>query len=353
LEQYISIINEKCEKEMKNTRFQEKNKSISLGNTNIKQDELTIPGFNNYSTILQNKYNVQQLKSIAKHFKLKISGNKNELLSRIYTFLNLSNRIIKIQKLFRGHMNRQFIRCHGPAVFKRSICTNTSDFLTIDELTDLSFSQFFSYTDVDGFTYGFNIISLYNLILKSGKSVKNPYNRNDIPEIVVKNIRQLIRLSKILKIQVDINIQDVNLEISNEKSHDLRILDVFQSIDSLGNYSDASWFLSLNRIQLIKFMRELIDIWNYRAQLTIETKKKICPPYGDPFRNTNIISIQQEQTVKNIQKFILPFLEKLVNSGVDTDSKSLGAYYVLGALTLVNENAATSLPWLFQSVSYF
>jgi len=46
-------------------------------------------------------------------------------------------------------------------------------------------------------------------------------------------------------------------------------------------------------------------------------------------------------------------LEKFVNNGVDRDSKTLGAYYVLGALTLVNDSAASSLPWLFQSVSYF
>jgi len=32
---------------------------------------------------------------------------------------------------------------------------------------------------------------------------------------------------------------------------------------------------------------------------------------------------------------------------------ALGAYYVLGALTLVNPNAAAALPWLFQSVAYF
>jgi len=46
-------------------------------------------------------------------------------------------------------------------------------------------------------------------------------------------------------------------------------------------------------------------------------------------------------------------LEKFVNSGVDADNRTLGAYYVLGALTLVNEDAATSLPWLFQSLNYF
>jgi hypothetical protein len=63
--------------------------------------------------------------------------------------------------------------------------------------------------------------------------------------------------------------------------------------------------------------------------------------------------IHTESSLLNIKNVILEILETLVNSGVDRDSKSLGAYYVLGALTLVNESAATSLPWLFQSVSYF
>ena len=49
----------------------------------------------------------------------------------------------------------------------------------------------------------------------------------------------------------------------------------------------------------------------------------------------------------------LEVLEKLVNSGADKDSKALGAYYVLGCLTLVNEAASTSLPWLFESFVYF
>jgi hypothetical protein len=55
----------------------------------------------------------------------------------------------------------------------------------------------------------------------------------------------------------------------------------------------------------------------------------------------------------NVKKVIIEILEKLVNCGIDKDSKALGAYYVLGALTLVNENAATSLPWLFQSFGHF
>jgi hypothetical protein len=133
----------------------------------------------------------------------------------------------------------------------------------------------------------------------------------------------------------------------------LKILDIFQNIDSLGNYSDPQWFLSLNRQQILKFVRELHDIWSYRAQLLPETKRNICPPTGDPFRNITVNHILNETNIDNIRKIVYPLLEKFVNSGIDNDSKSLGAYYVLSALTLVNENAATSLPWLFQSVSYF
>ena len=60
-----------------------------------------------------------------------------------------------------------------------------------------------------------------------------------------------------------------------------------------------------------------------------------------------------EPNIEKIKQTALDILEKFVNTGIDKDNKSLGAYYVLGALTLVNENAAASLPWLYQSVSYF
>jgi hypothetical protein len=343
IEEYIEFIEKQCEMEIKLAKKTEK----------IGDDAISIPKFDEYFFITSNNYNVQQLKLIAKYYKLKISGNKSQLINRVYVFLKLSSNIVKIQKIFRGKLQRNYNKCHGPAFVNRSLCTNTTDFLSIEEMTSLPFSQFFSYKDVDGFIYGFDIISLYNLIIKSGKKVQNPYNRNEMPKEVMQNIRNLIRLSKLLKIPMDIDIKDVNDDISNQKGIELKILDIFQNIDSLGNYSDPSWFLSLNRQQMLKFVRELHDIWDYRAQLSPETKRNICPPNGDPFRNINASHILNETNIDNIRKIVYPLLEKFVNSGADNDSKSLGAYYVLAALTLVNENAATSLPWLFQSVSYF
>ena len=343
IDDYINYIYSNCEKTMPSIKKLEK----------VTNDNIIIPTIKTYDIIIRNNYNVQQLKTFAKYYKLKISGNKNELMNRIYIFLKLSSIIIKIQKIFRGYIQKKYNLLHGPAFFKRELCTNQSDFLTIEDMKDLPYSQFFSYKDNDGFIYGFDIISLYNLILKSGKTLKNPYNRNIIPCNVIADIRTLIRISKVLKIPIDIEIKDVSNDVSTTKSLELRILGLFQNIDSLGNYSDPSWFISLNRVQLLKFLREMVDIWNYRAQLSNEIKRLICPPSGNPFSNINNNIINNESNVDNLKKIILEVMEKMVNNGVDNDNKSLGAYYVLAGLTLVNTDAANSLPWLFQSVSYF
>ena len=223
----------------------------------------------------------------------------------------------------------------------------------MEPIEEINYHQFLSYKDLDGFIYGFDIGSLQNLYLKSGRNIKNPYNRSLFPIMVFKNINSIIQLSKILKIHVNLLLEDDTQNFSGEKIIEMRTLTLFQNIDSLGNYSDYKWFLSLNRIQIIKFVRELTDIWNYRAQLSNEIKRNICPPNGDPFRNLSTIYVHTEANINNVRKVVLEVLEKLVNTGTNKDNKTLGAYYVLGALTLVNEPAATALPWLFQSMSYF
>lgn len=347
LDEYIKFINEKAEMTIPTY------KSI----TKLEDENIVVPSIYNFKNITKYNYNVNQLKLFAKHHKLKISGNKKELISRLYIYLYLSYYAIKIQKIFRGMLLRKYIFLHGPAYKKRELCTNNTDFITMEEFSNLNLNQFFSYKDEDGFIYGFDLCSIYNLIYKNLVSKKNfgnnPYNRNKIPQGVFVNLKNIIHLSKVLKFNVNLEIEDDTKNISDEKSIELRTLSLFQNIDSLGNYSNPAWFLSLNRIQIVKFMRELIDIWNYRAQLSMEIKKNICPPMGDPFRNTNVTLISMEENIDKIRKNIIEILEKLVNSGVDRDSQSLGAYYVLGALTLVNSNAATSLPWLYQSVCYF
>jgi hypothetical protein len=314
---------------------------------------MTIPKFNESNMLLQFNYNVQQLKTIVSHYKLKLSGNKSQLVTRIFSFLYLSHFIVRIQKRLRGNLLRKYNKLHGPGFKNKALCTNATDFFTMDPLTELTNSQFYSLEDADGFIYGFDLLSFYNLIYKCDGQIKNPYNRLPISSENIVNFRSLLRLSRILKIPICTEIKDIHEEIPLKKSIELRSLSLFQNIDALGNYSNAQWFLNLNKPLLIKLIRELLDIWSYRAPLTIETKRAICPPLGNPF--SRLIHINQLQMIENIdevRKFTLEILERFVNLGIDRDSQCLGAFYVLGALTLVSQDAATSLPWLYQAVCY-
>ena len=314
----------------------------------INSDDFTIPKYNEYGWLNDYNYTLNQLRSICRSYKLAISGNKQQLTERTYNYLRNSVFAIKIQKIYKGHLQRRYDQTHGPAFMKRSECNNANDFYSLDEIHEIPITQFFSYKDQDGFTYGFDIVSLYNLILTNGKDAVNPYNRNPLPSDIVNIIREKIRLSHILKVPIKIALDSAPV-VNPQKRHELRVLSLFQEIDSLGNYSNPAWFTSLSRSSIIKYLRELLDIWTYRAQLSNETKYQICPPNGDPLRNANINLIYNLST-DSLQRFVLGVMENLVKTGINQDSKSLGAYYVLAGLTLVNNEAAEAMPWLYHSV---
>jgi hypothetical protein len=340
---YYSFLCERVSKNMSNAKNLEK----------IDNENIYVPNFDEADFLCRYKYNLQQLKLMAKKYKLKITGSKSQLIQRIYSFLFLSNLSVTIQKYIRGCLQRKYNRLHGPAFITRTLCTNYFDFLSMDELTNIPFNQFFSFKDDDNFIYGFDLVSFYNLICKSDGAVKNPYNQQSINTKVIETFRSLLRVSRVLKLSISTEITDVNKEVSDSKVVELRCLSLFQNIDALGNYSNAQWFLSLNRVQLIRFLRELMEIWGYRAPLTIETKRAIIPPSGNPFlRMPHIHSIQVMETLDDVRKVMLSVMEKFVNTGIDKDNKCLGAYYVLGALTLVSNEAASALPWLYQAVCY-
>lgn len=347
MEEYMKCIYKKCE-------YNAPPLCKSRKLRKVQPADMIIPTIHNFDILTQYQYNHAQLKTFVKHYRLKQSGNKNQLFERIYCYLYLSNIIIKVQKISRGRFVRNYIKCRGPALIKRSLCTNDSDFFTMDEIATLPNNQFFSYKDVDGFVYGFDIVSFFQLIKKSDRlcTTLNPYNRNEIPIHAIADLKTLIKLSKLLRMPLSLEIVDVVNTPLEEKTLEQRVNELFHTIDLLGNYSSPTWFTSLNRHMLLRFMRELLEIWNYRAQISLETKYAICPPNGDPFRAFNVNVIYLEPEIDEVRKQVLNVLEKFIYNGIDQDSKHLGAYYVLGALTLVNEEAALSLGWLHDSFAY-
>lgn len=293
-----------------------------------------------------NKFNftAKQLKAMCKHYKLHLTGNKTVLKERIYNHFLLCKNIIKIQRYIKKYNLQTLINSKGPAFIKRHICVNDTDFYNMENLRDIAINQFFSYRDIDNKIYGFDLLSLSTLLKEKG--AKNPYNRNSIPDYVESQIKQVIKLSPFYFSNVDTFI-DNKIEDEN-KNLELRALSIFQSINSLGNYTDFKWFWGLRRHGLVKFLRELFDIWVYRAGLTEDIKLIICPTNGNPFMGSNITAISRLE-LSQIRKESLMIIEKFLSANEDSN-KSLGANYVLCALTLVSQEAAENLPWLYQSV---
>jgi len=314
----------------------------------VSQEKFTIPEFADFEKILELNYNVAQLKKMCRHYKQKVSGNKPQLINRMYNFLKYSHYVSIIQKHTRGRLRRKYFQLNGMKY--RKDCVNETDFLTLKNINKIPYYQFYCYKDGEGFVYGFNIKSIYNLMIKCDGNLKNPYTRLELPKNIIKKIRHFIQLSHTLKEPIVITLKDDNENMSHKKRIALKTLSIFHRIDTFGHITDTSWFLTLERPQLIKFLRELQDIWEYRANLSDHIKRQICPPNGHPFHGINIASLMQKNK-ETLQRNILYIMENLISKGINTDSRSLGAFYILSALTLVSHSAAVALPWLYESVA--
>jgi hypothetical protein len=317
------------------------------------QPEFIIPTKETFT--INNKYTISQLKQTCKHYNQKISGTKRDLNERIEHYFKIQSVIGKLQRFWRKSIYKKFMRLRGPARMKRELCVNETDFYTMEPIKDIPYSQFFSFKDKDGVIYGFDIVSLYTLLYNlEENNPLNPYNRNSFPKYMKRDLVTLLRLSVSLNLKINTVMETQEVEIVNpEKELEFFSLSLFQYIDQLGNYTDPNWFWSLDNIKVVRFIKELNDIWTYRAQLSDQTKRDICFPSGNPFRNINLYSISSYMPLFVLKKIALQIIEQFVKGGTTHANKCLGANYVLCALTLVNYQAANALPWLHQSVSYF
>lgn len=305
-----------------------------------------------YSQLIKFKFLASELKSMCKFYKLKISGKKHVLIHRLWNYLKFSYYSIKIQKCFKKYLLKKFNYYKGNKYIK---CVNESDFMTLEHINTLDYVQIISYKDKDGFEYSFDICSLYNLYLNAIetrrciKKVNNPFNRNLLPVKLYKHMKKMIKYGTLLNLKIKYKIEKTNIDIiSDKKAVELRIHALFHEIDLLGFITDVDWFLSLSENKLIHFLRELIDIWEYRAQLPISAKRNICPPLGTPFTSISWTFLHTADLLSR-RKVILNIVEKFIKGGINQESRYSGSIYVLGALTIVNNLAATSLPWLYES----
>jgi len=322
------------------------------------------------------KYKIPELKQIAKNNRLPVSGTKSNLMVRIENYFNFLKHVTKIQAWSRRFLVILSFKLRGPAFKNRSICVNSSDFYTLENLTEIEFDDFFSYTDEKGFVYGFQIDSLIQLFKKTG-TITNPYNRDQLDYTVVRNIIKLYKINShifqsnrqiktitnhnpYINENVFINMHSLP-EMGNgfsrmrtlqkiyemrQKNMNERITELFIEIDLLGNYTHSEWFAELDDESLIQFMQKLYDIWNYRSNMSYSVKMLICPFFNPFLFNVDI----NEDFNQNIRRNCVTILENIVFSGGEIEYRKIGTLHILTALTMVSEPTRNALPWLYDSV---
>lgn len=362
--------------------IQSKNKSIST--------EIT------YENYMANRINLAkcklpELKSAAKRYKLHVSGKKELLIERIQKYYNNTKSAIKLQTTFRRWLAIQMMRLRGPALKARTECVNGTDFSTLEPITEIPVSKFYSYTDATNkVIYGFDITSLIEL-MRQNTTFQNPYNREQFNAKTKNDILTLYRTSFILvpnfkaenqpyrgsfpdnptRLNRDRNAR-IALRVYNPRINPIltetmfnqydsitqrrnqpiatRIAQLFIAIDRLGNYTNGDWFSNLDLRSYIRLYRYLYDIWYVRSGLSYETRSLICP-YSCPFEGIFTgRTLYSEVTYPQMQTACVIVFENLVYSGVSDEYKTLGAFYAMSALTLVSPEARHSMPWLYEAV---
>lgn len=375
--------------------------TLPLENVFVKTEPDVITAKEYYqNNIVLKKYKIPELKTIARFHKLSVTGNKPALIERIEQFFMKTSRIVIVQKICRGRIARQFLRLKGPAVKNRAMCNNETDFCTMEPIDEIPFELFFSYTDANNFTYGFNILSLMNVFNRKGK-IQNPYNRSTLDLAINKRISTLSRLVYILypascdesilsnrvitkkpcprtrqrhseepgvgiqelaqHIQMLENLNRLAIKLREIRLRPLntRIVDVFSEIDAVGNYTQSSWFSTLNKREYVQFYRCLYELWNYRAQMTYDTKRKICILDGhNPFRGTYISTYSREYnevSIETLCTMCVTVIENMIYACADVEFQRLGALHVLSALSMVSipaRNSSALMMSLYESVIY-
>jgi SAP domain len=345
-------------------------------------------------TINISSFKLPELKEALKKHNLKISGKKEVLVERLDKHFNHTLRAQKIQRVFRGWIIRNLMKMKGPGLKNPGVCTNDKDFVTMEPLKEIPLSNFYSYKDSKDFIYGFDIASLMHII-KSNSKLQNPYNREKINQQMIDQIKKVYRhtflafpefrnenqplqnpaqmsnrngrTNQARANQTNRNVNNVNsinyamnaAMISNRnrlteirrKTSNERINDLFMEIDALGNYTQSAWFSNLDIRGYIRLYRCLYEIWNYRSQLTFEVRHQICPTPG-PFDGIfPRVVYHDDLTLEQIKVGCLTAFENMVFLGINDDSRKLGAFHALSALTIVSAGARQAMPWLYDSVA--
>jgi len=329
-------INQKINQKIKILKTKE---IITLTDYILGLDINTISSISIKKTIL--KYKMIPKRDIQQFSKDKLFDIiKNVFQSYMIGLINIE-KIIIIQKYYKKWVMNNKKRLHGPGIYNRKLCNNTTDFNTFDNLMDIPDKYFFSFKDNDHFIYGFHIESFIYLI-NNTRHTKNPYNR----KVISDNVKN--KAKKIWNNLIKNN--DISNEINLDESLDIKVrvrqqlLTTFQKIDIFGYQTDIHWILNASSTKIKNIYKSLLNLWYHKANLSNEIKNNIYPD-GNPFQNINILELNNIRKYDILEK-IAKLFDNFVSYGTSDDNKNNGCILVLMSMGENVRECRLSNSWL-------
>ena len=323
----------------------------------ININDITIDNYTNYNI---HKIKMSDLKLLAKKFKLEFKKikRKKTLYELLIVFLSSTNNILKSDKnlntleKFQAIVKSKYIQnIFGRSNINRNLCSNKFDmngdlFWDDNNNNKITINTNLKAYDVYGFFennigYCFTIQSFIDNLKHYGK---NPYTCQNFSDITLQNFEY--RNKHIKEFECNFfKSNSLNIKISKNNTIKFRAIRLFQTLDSLGNYTDYKWFmnLSVNRLKLMYFYGK--DIWNYEFT-DIQQKKKILPPNGIAFtQNYHRINGFRTSQKEELQNILLNQIEQLITKGESEEYCKIGAWIVLTILVKASREAQRALPY--------
>jgi len=303
-------------------------------------------------------------KDVSSTLDLLFKGNNWKTISKLYLFNILKDyysnnteiivpKEVRFTRYFLTEKNINFLKdlqrnyadikiniLKGEGYKDISKCNNDNDFFTYDSINDIDKKYFFSYKDNGNFIWFFDIRSFIKLI-EMGQT--NPYTREEIPFEVKDRANKLYKL---LNISNEVN--DNNEGLSRKQILKQKVIDIFSEMEQFGYGCNIEWFLDLNSRKLKTLYRNLEDIWNYRLNLSYETKSRISPPNGIVF-NIPIFEVNTINSTIQLQEIIINEISKFKNAITEEDKK-LGYMYFLLGLGLISRECYQAHQWIMYAV---
>jgi len=173
---------------------------------------------------------------------------------------NLDDKVIIIQKNWRGYLVRNWLKIAGPGVLNRSVCHNDEELVTMDQKNSVNPFDYFSFEE-KGKVYWFDVRSISESCMLKVEPL-NPYTREPLTIETRRRLRQIC-IKRHRK-----NLDNMH-SVSTRRSIDEIILSTWTHVCQIiteNGFFDISplYFTSLNETRLLIFntiIRNDLNAW--------------------------------------------------------------------------------------------